>query len=88
MKEKDNFEMTINLRKIATSGRSRRYAKALNHIKETITRHFNAEKVIIDPILAEAISTNKKDKVVNRIKVIVNKIDEKTYLVKLGIKSE
>ncbi|AWR97710.1 50S ribosomal protein L31e [Acidianus sulfidivorans JP7] len=88
MKDKDNFELTINLRKIATSKRTKRYARAIKEIKQVISRHFNAEKIIIDPILAESISTNKQDKIVNRIRVIANKIDEKTYLVKLAIKSE
>lgn len=88
MKEKDNFEMVINLRRIATGKKTRRYARALKYIRKIVSRHFKAEKVIIDPLVAEAISTNKQDKIVGKVRVIVNKIEEKTYLVKLGIKSE
>ncbi|EZQ06904.1 MULTISPECIES: 50S ribosomal protein L31e [Acidianus] len=88
MKEKDNFEMVINLRKIATGKRTKRAPRALREIKEIISRHFGAEKVIIDPVLANAISTNGYDKVVSRVRVITSKIDEKTYLVKLAIKQE
>lgn len=88
MKEKDNFEMVINLRRVATGKRTRRYVRALNYIRKIIARHFKAEKVIIDPLLADAISTNKNDKILSKIRVVVNKIEEKTYLVKLAIKSE
>lgn len=88
MKEKDNFEMIVSLRKISTGNRPKRYERALKYIRNVIMRHFNAEKVILDPLIAEAISTNKRDKIVRKIRVVANKIDEKTYLVKLAINSE
>ena len=88
MKEKDNFEMVINLRKIATGKRVNRLGRAIKEIKSKITRHFGAEKVIIDPLVVKSLSTNGYDKIKSRIRVVVSKLDEKTYLVKLAIKSE
>ncbi|BDC19799.1 50S ribosomal protein L31e [Acidianus sp. HS-5] len=88
MKEKDNFEMVINLRKIATGKRTNRVGRAVKEIKNKITRHFGAEKVVIDPLVTKSLSTNNYDKIKSRIRVVVSKLDEKTYLVKLAIKSE
>ncbi|AAK40682.1 50S ribosomal protein L31e [Saccharolobus solfataricus] len=87
MKEKDNFEMIINLRKIKTGKRTGRSKRAVKFIKKVVARHFNAEKVIIDPLLAKSISKNGNDKIVSKIRVVVSKIEEKIYLVRLAIKS-
>ncbi len=88
MKEKDNFEMVINLRKIATGKRTNRLGRAIKEIKNKIIRHFGAEKVVIDPLVTKSLSTNNYDKIKSRVRVVVSKLDEKTYLVKLAIKSE
>jgi len=87
MKEKDNFEMIINLRKVVMSKKTNRSKKALAIIRKIIVRHFGAEKVLLDPLLASTISKNR-EKVSSRIPVVVSKIGEKTYLVKLAVKHE
>ncbi len=49
----------------------------------TLTR----DKVVIDPLLAKSISKNGNDKVVSKVRVVVSKVGEKIYLVRLAIKS-
>ncbi|ADX83077.1 50S ribosomal protein L31e [Saccharolobus islandicus] len=87
MKEKDNFEMVINLRKIKTGKRTGRSKRAVKFVRKIVTRHFNADKVVIDPLLAKSISKNGNDKVVSKVRVVVSKVGEKIYLVRLAIKS-
>ncbi|AWR94906.1 50S ribosomal protein L31e [Acidianus brierleyi] len=87
MKEKDNFEMIINLRKVIMSKKTNRSKKAIAMIRKIIVRHFGAEKVLLDPLLAATVSKNR-EKVSSRIPVVVSKIGEKTYLVKLAVKHE
>jgi Ribosomal protein L31E len=55
MKEKDNFEMVINLRKIKTGKRTGRSKRAVKFVRKIVARHFNADKVVIDPLLAKSI---------------------------------
>ncbi|WP_338600219.1 50S ribosomal protein L31e [Sulfolobus tengchongensis] len=88
MKEKDNFEMVINLRKIKTGKRTGRSKRAIKFIRKIVLRHFNAEKVVIDPLLTRSISKNGDDKIVGKVRVVVSKIGEKIYLVRLAIKSK
>ncbi|QGA54855.1 50S ribosomal protein L31e [Sulfolobus sp. E5-1-F] len=87
MKEKDNFEMVINLRKIKTGKRTKRSKRAVKFVRKIVARHFNADKVVIDPLLAKSISKNGNDKIVSKVRVVVSKIGEKIYLVRLAIKS-
>ncbi|BDB97243.1 MAG: 50S ribosomal protein L31e [Saccharolobus sp.] len=87
MKEKDNFEMVINLRRIKMGRRNGRSKRAIKFIRKVIARHFNAEKVIIDPLVARAVSTNGNDKIRSKVRVVVSKVGEKIYLVRLAIKS-
>ncbi|ACP35890.1 LSU ribosomal protein L31E (rpl31E) [Sulfolobus islandicus Y.G.57.14] len=87
MKEKDNFEMVINLRKIKTGKRTGRSKRAVKFVRKIVARHFNADKVVIDPLLAKSISKNGNDKVVSKVRVVVSKVGEKIYLVRLAIKS-
>ncbi|MCQ4344735.1 MAG: 50S ribosomal protein L31e [Sulfolobaceae archaeon] len=87
MKEKDYFEMVINFRRAFMGRRNVRFRRALRIIRETIKRHTGATRVILDPVLVDAISTNKKDKIVRRIRVAAKKIGEKTYLVQLAVKA-
>ncbi|WP_225905826.1 50S ribosomal protein L31e [Stygiolobus caldivivus] len=80
--------MVVNFRR-AFMGRSTvRTRRALNIIRYTVRRHFGAEKVIIDPILARAVSVNGRDKIVRKIRINVRKVGEKIYLVTLALKSE
>jgi large subunit ribosomal protein L31e len=88
MKDKDNFEITIDLRRAIMGKRNNRSRRAINIIRERVARHFNAEKVVLDPLLNQFISTNGKDKIEGRINIVVTKIGEKTYLVRPIIKSE
>ncbi|BFH74391.1 50S ribosomal protein L31e [Sulfurisphaera javensis] len=88
MKEKDNFEMTINFKRVIMGRRNTRTKRAIKLIRNIIQRHFGAEKVIIDPILAKSITYNGKDRIVRKVRVAVKKIGEKTYLVRLALKSE
>ena len=87
MKEKDYFEMVINFRRAFMGRRTVRFRRALRIIRETIKRHTGATRVILDPVLVDAISTNKKDKIVRRVRVAAKKIGEKTYLVQLAVKA-
>ncbi|QXJ33383.1 50S ribosomal protein L31e [Saccharolobus shibatae] len=87
MKEKDNFEMVINLRKIKTGKKTGRSKRAVKFVRKIVARHFNADKVVIDPLLAKSISKNGNDKVVSKVRVVVSKVGEKIYLVRLAIKS-
>ncbi|MCG2888226.1 MAG: 50S ribosomal protein L31e [Sulfolobales archaeon] len=87
MKEKDYFEMVINFRRAFMGRRNVRFRRALRIIRETIKRHTGATRVILDPVLVDAISTNKKDKIVRRVRVAAKKIGEKTYLVQLAVKA-
>ncbi|EWG07749.1 MAG: 50S ribosomal protein L31e [Candidatus Aramenus sulfurataquae] len=87
MKEKDNFEMVINLRKVIMGKRTNRARRALRIIRETVARHFGAEKVILDPVLASIIARNK-EKVDSRVRVVVTKVGEKTFLVKYAVKEK
>jgi LSU ribosomal protein L31E len=87
MKEKDYFEMVINFRRAFMGRRNVRFRRALRIVRETIKRHTGATRVILDPVLVDAISTNKKDKIVRRIRVAAKKIGEKTYLVQLAVKA-
>ncbi|ABP95782.1 MULTISPECIES: 50S ribosomal protein L31e [Metallosphaera] len=86
MEQKDNFEMVINLRKAHDSKRPKKFKSAVNLIRGTVSRHFGAEKVILDPFLLSYISSNSKDKITRRVRVVVTKIGEKTFLVKLAVK--
>jgi large subunit ribosomal protein L31e len=87
MKEKDYFEMVINFRRAFMGRRNVRFRRALRIIRETIKRHTGASRVVLDPVLVDAISTNKKDKIVRRVRVAAKKIGEKTYLVQLAVKA-
>ncbi|MEM0091364.1 MAG: 50S ribosomal protein L31e [Saccharolobus sp.] len=87
MKEKNNFEMVINLRKIKNSKRNGRSKRTVEFIKKVVARHFNAEKVVLDPLVIRTISTNGNDKIKNKIRIGVTKIGEKIYLVRPVIKS-
>ncbi|MEM0362368.1 MAG: 50S ribosomal protein L31e [Sulfolobaceae archaeon] len=87
MKEKNNFEMVINLRKIKNSKRNGRAKRAVKFIKKVVARHFNAEKVVLDPLIIRTISTNGNDKIKSKIRIAVTKIGEKIYLVRPVIKS-
>jgi len=87
MKEKDYFETVINFRRAFMGRRNVRFRRALRIIRETIKRHTGATRVILDPVLVDAISTNKKDKIVRRVRVAAKKIGEKTYLVQLAVKA-
>ncbi|MCG2871678.1 MAG: 50S ribosomal protein L31e [Sulfolobaceae archaeon] len=87
MKEKDYFEMVINFRRAFMGRRNVRFRRALRIVRETIKRHTGATRVILDPVLVDAISTNKKDKIVRRVRVAAKKIGEKTYLVQLAVKA-
>ncbi|MCY0859426.1 MAG: 50S ribosomal protein L31e [Sulfolobaceae archaeon] len=88
MKEKDNFIMTINLRRVIQGRRPVRFRRSVKEIVNKVKRHFGAEKVILDPMLAKAISSNGYDKVKSRVTVNVVKIGEKTYLVRPVVKLE
>jgi large subunit ribosomal protein L31e len=85
-KEKENFEMVVNFRRVFMGRRTVRAKRAIKLIRYIVHRHFDAEKVIIDPLLARAISTNGKDKIVRKVRIAVKKVGEKTYLVRLAIK--
>jgi LSU ribosomal protein L31E len=87
MKEKDYFEMVINFRRAFMGRRNVRFRRALRIVRETIKRHTGATRVILDPVLVDAISANKKDKIVRRVRVAAKKIGEKTYLVQLAVKA-
>ena len=87
-KEKDNFEMVVNFKRVFMGRRNVRTKRAIKLIRKLVVRHFGAERVIIDPILASAITYNGKDKIVRKIRINVRKIKEKTYLVTLALKSE
>jgi large subunit ribosomal protein L31e len=87
MKEKDYFEMVINFKRAFMGRRNVRFRRALRIIRETIKRHTGASRVVLDPVLVDAISTNKKDKIVRRVRVAAKKIGEKTYLVQLAVKA-
>ncbi|MEM0373980.1 MAG: 50S ribosomal protein L31e [Sulfolobaceae archaeon] len=86
MKEKENFEMVINLRRVKMGRRTRRFVRSIKVIREKVIRHFGAEKVIIDPLVLNYLSSNQKDKIKGRIRLNISKIGEKTYLVKLAVK--
>ncbi|BCS94130.1 50S ribosomal protein L31e [Metallosphaera javensis (ex Sakai et al. 2022)] len=86
MEQKDNFEMIINLRRAHESKRPRKFKSAVNLIRDTVMRHFGAEKVVLDPFLLSYISANSRDKVARRVRIVVSKIGEKTFLVKLAVK--
>ncbi|AWS00049.1 50S ribosomal protein L31e [Metallosphaera hakonensis] len=88
MEQKDNFEMVINFRRAHDSKRPKKFKTAVNSIRDTVKRHFGAEKVILDPFLVAYISTDSREKVVRRVRIVVNKIGEKTFLVKLAVKPE
>ncbi|MUN28039.1 50S ribosomal protein L31e [Sulfuracidifex metallicus] len=88
MKEKDNFEITINLRRAIMGKRNVRARRAINIVRETVKRHFNAERVVLDPLLNQFISTNGREKIQEKITIVVTKLEEKTFLVRLVIKSE
>ncbi|BAB66438.1 MULTISPECIES: 50S ribosomal protein L31e [Sulfurisphaera] len=88
MKEKDNFEMVINFKRAFMGRRNQRTKRAIKMIRNIVQRHFGAEKVIIDPLLAKSITYNGRDKIVRKVRVAVKKIGEKTYLVRLALKSE
>ncbi len=88
MKEKDNFEMTINLRRAIMGKRNVRSRRAINIIKETVARHFNAERVVLDPMLNQVVSINGREKIQSKVKIAVTKVGEKTFLVRPVIKSE
>lgn len=87
-KEKDNFEMVVNFRRAFMGRRNVRARRALNMIRNSVKRHFDAERVIIDPILTRAVSTNGRDKIVRKVRINVRKVGEKIYLVTLALKSE
>lgn len=87
-KEKDNFEMVVNFRRVFMGRRNVRTRRALNMIRNIVKRHFGAERVIIDPILARAVSINGRDKIVRKVRINVRKVGEKIYLVTLALKSE
>ena len=87
MKEKDNFEMVINFKRVIMGRRNARTKRAIKLIRNIVKRHFGAEKVILDPILAKSITYNGKDKIVRKVRVVVKKVGEKTYLVRLALKS-
>ncbi|BBG23911.1 50S ribosomal protein L31e [Sulfuracidifex tepidarius] len=88
MKEKDNFEMVINLRRAVMGKRNVRSRRAMHIIRDTVARHFNAERVVLDPILNQVVSINGREKIQNRVTIAVTKIGEKTFLVRPVIKSE
>ncbi|QKQ99277.1 50S ribosomal protein L31e [Metallosphaera tengchongensis] len=88
MKQKDNFELVINLRSAHNSKRTMKFKRAINEVKEEVARHFGANKVILDPLLVSAISNNSKDKLARKVRVVVLKIGEKTFLVRLAVKPE
>ncbi len=88
MKEKDNFEMVINLRRVKMGRRNVRSRRAVNTIREIVRRHFNAERVVVDPILPRIITMNGSDKVRGKVRIVVTKIGEKIYLVRPAIKSK
>lgn len=48
MEQKDNFEMVINFRRAHDSKRPKKFKTAVNSIRDTVKRHFGAEKVILD----------------------------------------
>jgi large subunit ribosomal protein L31e len=87
MQEKDYFEMVINFRRAFMGRRNVRFRRALRMIRETVKRHTGAERVVLDPVLVNAISTNKRDKIVRKVRIAAKKIGEKTYLVQLAVKS-
>ncbi|MEJ2775111.1 50S ribosomal protein L31e [Sulfolobaceae archaeon RB850M] len=78
--------MVVNFRRVFMGRRTVRAKMAIKLIRYIVHRHFDAEKVIIDPLLARAISTNGKDKIVRKVRIAVKKVGEKTYLVRLAIK--
>jgi len=88
MKEKDNFEMVINFKRVIMGRKTTRTKRAIKLIKDIVKRHFGAEKVILDPILAKSITYNGRDKIVRKVRIAVKKVGEKTYLVRLALKSE
>ncbi len=88
MKEKDNFIMTINLRRVILGRRPVRFRRSIKEVVDKVKRHFGAERVILDPMLAKVISSNGYDKVKSRVTVNVVKIGEKTYLVRPVVKLE
>jgi len=87
MKEKDNFEMVINFKRVIMGRRNARTKRAIKLIRNIVKKHFGAEKVILDPLLAKSITYNGKDKIVRKVRVVVKKVGEKTYLVRLALKS-
>ncbi|AEB94707.1 MAG: 50S ribosomal protein L31e [Metallosphaera sp.] len=88
MEQKDNFEMIINLSKAHESKKPVKFKRALNEIRDTVRRHFGAEKVVLDQVLVSKLSTNSRDKIARKVRVSINKIGEKTFLVKLAVKPE
>jgi len=88
MKEKDNFEMIINLRPAHEAKMPRKFKKAVNYIREVVTRYFGAEKVVLDQFLVSYLSVNSRSKIKRKVRVVVTKIGEKTFLVKLAVKPE
>ncbi|AHC51704.1 50S ribosomal protein L31 [Sulfolobus acidocaldarius SUSAZ] len=86
--EKENFEMVINFRRVIMGRKTTRTKRAIKYVRYMVKRHFGAEKVIIDPLLAKAITINGRDKIVRRVRIAVKRIGEKTYLARLAIKSE
>jgi large subunit ribosomal protein L31e len=86
MKEKENFEMVINFRRVKMGRRSRRFIRAIKLIRAKIIRHFGAERVIIDPLLIKYLSSNQRDKIKSKIRLNIVKVGEKTYLARLAVK--
>jgi len=59
MKDKENFETTIYIRRIETGRRTARAPRAIKAIREEVIRHTGATKVIVDPLLANLVSKGK-----------------------------
>jgi large subunit ribosomal protein L31e len=80
--------MIINLRPAHEAKMPRKFKKAVNYIREVVTRHFGAEKVVLDQFLVSYLSVNSRSKIKRKVRVVVTKIGEKTFLVKLAVKPE
>jgi|BEDMetMinimDraft_2_1075160.scaffolds.fasta_scaffold02091_5 large subunit ribosomal protein L31e len=86
MKDKENFETTIYIRRIETGRRTARAPRAIKAIREEVIRHTGATKVIVDPLLANLVSRKGRDVCPSKVSIIASKVSEKTYIVKPALK--
>jgi|BEDMetMinimDraft_2_1075160.scaffolds.fasta_scaffold00045_19 ribosomal protein L31E len=88
MKDKENFEMVVSLRRLVNTRHRGRAVRAVKLVKEIVARHTGAKRVVISGALNEILTGKGRDKAPGKVMVVVSRLAEGVYLVKPAIKLE